>query len=945
MARLSLSEHTLDINLRAYDVDAFDFAEIEEYVRALTQGREYQFDAIHRLMAYLWGGRYKSLKDLALENYRKKTAIQQRFESQEHFLRLLPLPDRLSGVCHLATGTGKSYVIFAVAYLSLLLGKVKRVLVLGPSSTVIEQGLTDKFKELIYGARGAELREKLPEALRNRVVRLLNSNAPIEDSSIVIENINAIYERETNSIGDTLFSGGTDVLVLSDEVHHAYSHLNFSGDALAYDFADGEEGKGEDRDERLWMKFLREETRIARHIGFTGTPYNQNDYFVDVLFDYSIKDATDEKRIKRVNPIIRTETDEGETNLTKDQRFEQILKTHAANRTSYRYADRQGRPRVKPITVFICNTTASARKNTDAFIKVLADSLKLSDPTAASLPRSALEQLAAEQVICVTSKLGDADFQQKLDEIEQIDPTKTGGKVEFIFAVNKLSEGWDVDNVFQIVPMEEKVFNSKLLISQVLGRGLRIPREVPWVEIQQNFPVVTVTNHEKFATHITELLDEVRNCETRFNSDVFAEAAAERAKHHFNVFNLEYNPSARIEPKTPEEMASQSGPRTLTLTPCTEKLDVKVVYREDTKQFQLNREFVSVNQITHEVERRFHYDKFERHQFDFGDGLICDHIPELADIEKVIRTAMTKIGLEGDRLSTQNKQEIDLFFYSYFPKTTSKVVRENIEGAVVGIATTAMNRSSIRAGAAEQDASVFVSEDFETDLGPQNTFVMKELRGKPRQSQMDLGNTEPFDKNCIRQVIPLMHIYAANTSLFRTPQELVLLSHAPERLFMFRLIEHGKLLEGWVKSPDSDFYSLDYEYWRNGKDRVRRAFNPDFFIRVNLGTYISKLPADASITGTAKLRELQDAGIEDLILVVEIKSDDDQTDETRAKEEYGRDHFKAVNNRLRETNPIDLPASFQSSIQQHYIFSLLRPAAFPGWFSRLRNGMIGLGEQ
>jgi hypothetical protein len=35
-----------------------------------------------------------------------------------------------------------------------------------------------------------------------------------------------------------------------------------------------------------------------------------------------------------------------------------------------------------------------------------------------------------------------------------------------------LSEGWDVKNVFQIVPHEERAFNSKLLIAQVLGRGL-----------------------------------------------------------------------------------------------------------------------------------------------------------------------------------------------------------------------------------------------------------------------------------------------------------------------------------------------------------------------------------------------------------------------------------------------------------------------------------------
>jgi type III restriction enzyme len=943
--RLSLSEHTLDINLRAYDVDAFDFAEIEDYVRALTEGREYQFEAIHGIMTYLWGGRYKSLKDLALENYRKKSAIQQRFQSQDHFLRLLPLPDRLSGVCHLATGTGKSYVIFAVAYLSLILGKVKRVLVLGPSSTVIEQGLTDKFKELLYGARGAELREKLPERYRNRVVKLLNSNDPIEDGSVVIENINAIYGQENNSIGDTLFAGEGDVLVLSDEVHHAYSHLDFSGDALSFDFEEGQEGKGDDRDERLWMKFLRGEPRIKRHIGFTGTPYSGNDYFVDVLYEYSIKDATDEKKVKRVNPILHTETDEGEADLTKLQRFEQILKTHAENRSKFRYADKKGRSRLKPITVFICKATTSARNNADEFIKVLADYLKEGDPACKALPRAALEQLAREKVICVTSKLGDADYQEKLEEIEQLDPAKTGGQVEFIFAVNKLSEGWDVDNVFQIVPMEERVFNSKLLISQVLGRGLRIPRQVPFVDIQQNFPVVTVTNHEKFAHHITELLDEVTECETRFVSEVFPGSEKERAKYHFNVFNLEYHPSVRIEPRSEEEKSGPAGSRRLELTPCTEKLDVKVVYREDTRQFQLSREFVSVAQMVYDIEQKFRFDKFERKNFDFGDGLVCDHVPEQGDIEAVIRAAMTKIKLEGDRLSLKNKQEIELFFYSYLPVGTSKVVRENVEGAVVGITTRDMHRSSLRAGAVEQDASVFVSEDYETELGEQNSFVMGELlgKGKVKQGELGLKNTEPFDEKSIRQLMPLKHLYAVNTSLFRTPQELVILSHDPERQFMFRLIEHGKWLDGWVKAADTEFYSIDYEYWRKGKDRVRRSFNPDFFINMNLASYLSKLKSDAAISGVSRLHELQDAGIEDLIFVVEIKSDDDDSEETKAKEAYAKEHFISINRRLRETQEVDLPANFRDSVRQHYLFNLLRPTDYPGWFSRLKNGLAVVG--
>ena len=111
-------------------------------------------------------------------------------------------------------------------------------------------------------------------------------------------------------------------------------------------------------------------------------------------------------------------------------------------------------------------------------MKILAEIMPTENPSLAGQPLSTLEQAARERVICVIAKPGETEYKQKLDQIEETDPEKIGGKVEFIFAVNKLSEGWDVDNVFQIVPAEERVFNSKLLISQVLGRGLRLPRNV-----------------------------------------------------------------------------------------------------------------------------------------------------------------------------------------------------------------------------------------------------------------------------------------------------------------------------------------------------------------------------------------------------------------------------------------------------------------------------------
>lgn len=944
--RLCLSEHTLAVNVRTSNVNLFDFGDIEAYVRALSTGRQYQFDAIRDIMVYLWGGRYKTVVDLARENYPRKPAIQHRFQSEAHFLRTLPLPDKLSGVCHMATGTGKSYVIFAVAYLSILLGKTRRVLVLGPSSTVIEQGLTDKFNQHLFGARAAELKEHLPERLRNKVVKLIDSNDAFEPDSILIENINAVYTKENNSLGRDLFAQSTDeILVLSDEVHHAYSHLDFTAGGVAYDFQDGQEGAGQDRDERLWMKFLREEKRITRHIGFTGTPYNQDEYFADVIFNWSIKDSAG--IIKRVNPILKTETDEGDEALTLAQKFEVILKTHTSNKARFGYPDAECHPRVKPISIFICRDTRSARKNADEFAKVLADAINPATPDAKALPRSALEQLARDMILCVTSKHGDPDYAEKLAEIEETDPSKLGGTVEYVFAVNKLSEGWDVDNVFQIIPMDERVFNSKLLISQVLGRGLRIPRKPSWPQVQENFPIVTITNHEKFARHITELLDQVTECELRFASGPMTDPAQARNRHHFCLFNIEYDPKVNVVPRTPEEMAVPEGSRTLHLTPCAEKLDVKVTYREDTRQFELNREYVPLDAMVYDIERRFHYDKFERLHFDFGDGLVCDHLPERDDIEQVIRAAMQRAEIQGERLSMENKQEIEIFFYSYLPRGTSKVVRENVEGALKGIATSGMRLSTARAGSLEQDTSIFLSEDQETELGVDNAFVLKEII--PQQKQMTLGqgawlpSQEPFNREYIRQLMPLKHLYAANTSLFRTPQDLVILSHEPERHFMFRLIEHGRLLDSWVKAPDTDFYSVEYEYWRHGRDRVRRSFNPDFFIRLDIANYLTRLPTDSAITGASRLRELQNDGIEQLILAVEIKSDDDATDETKAKETFATDHFATLNRRLRTTQEVDVAQPYRDSVRQHYVFNLLRPRDFPGWFSRLRNGLVATG--
>ena len=937
--RLNLSDHTLDINIRKCNYNKFSFSEIEDYVRELVGSRDYEYDAIKQIMIYLWGGSYKSISELGRENYKQKLQIQQRFGTEENFLRQLPLPERLSGVVHMATGTGKSYVIFATAWLSLVMGLAKRVLVLGPASTIIEQGLREKFKDLM--SRKA-FSDKLPAKYRGKAINLLTDNDPIEDDSIVIENINAVYTF--GGITDTLFKNTDEVLVLGDEIHHAYSHLKYADNRLVLDKEEVPEGKkSEARDERLWMKFLRENTKITRHIGFTGTPYNQDEYFADIIFNYSIKDATEEKYIKKINSIIRTETDEGDDRLTIDQRFEMVLKNHLENREKYAYKTRSGKRIVKPITIFICPNIKNAQRRYNEFVTFLSGyEQKYHGAQGAD---SEIMEAQRKKVICVVSKVSKSEYKEELDNIEETDAKKPGGSVEFIFAVNKLSEGWDVDNVFQIVPMEEKVFNSKLLISQVLGRGMRIPRKVPNAHIQQNYPVLTVTNHDKFADHIRELVDSVTESDMYLTSLPLTDREQGRGTHNFTLFNLNYISNTRFEKA---DHIDQGPPGKLLLTPFEEKLGVKVIMTKDEKRYELARDFYTVDQIVYDIFNRFKYRTFEALHFDFGSVVVDNHNPEEDEIMQVIFDAMKEAGIKGDKLSEENRKQIDNYFNQFLPRGKKNRVFENIEGDLIPVDTVEkMDRTGIRVSELERDRTAFLSEDYETEVGETNKFVLEyinELRARPEdKQQLSLFKPEDFVERrdeIIRTFVKgdTRPPYVVNTSKLKSPQNIVLVSHSPEKEFVFQLIDNSNYIDSWIKSPDKNFYSIDYEYWKGGKDRVKRSFNPDFFIKIDLDEYISRLDGEGYLDHLEKLKKLQDDGIESLIKVVEIKSDEERDEATPKKEEYAKAHFERVNSKLSTLNPADIDRRYRADARQYYTFDLLTPNQFQRWIADLKKG-------
>lgn len=944
--RINLSDYSLDINTRKVNYDKFDYREIDDYLKQITGTRIYQYEAIKQVMTYLWGGSYKNVSELAIENFANKWQVREKYGSEQRLLNHIPLPDRQSGVVHMATGTGKSWVIFAVAYLSVIMGYVDRVLVLGPSSTIIEQGLNKKFMDFLSDP---VYRQALPAHLRNKAVDLFNDTDHITDNSITIENINAIYRK--GGIIDAIESSDAKWLVLSDEVHHAYSHLKFdTHDHLQLDKDVKYASKqSEDDRERLWMKFLREYPQIKWHIGFTGTPYNADDFFADVIYNYSLRTAIHDKYIKDINSLIKSGTEDGEAiQWTQDKRYEVILKTHEENQQKYAYVDSNGNKRVKPITIFICNTTANAKLKSEEFIRFLAKYGKENGVTTGNEVED--ENIARERVICVTTAEKSTDYKEKLDNIEEIDPNKTGGRVEFIFAVNKLSEGWDVDNVFQIVPMQDKIFNSKLLISQVLGRGLRKPRNesIPAAAFENNYPIVTIQNHEKFSEHIKEVLDAVIQSDMYIATEPIKDLElSERAKLNFSLFNLNYLATK----KTVENDAkNQDAPVNLVLTKYETSEIAVIEFDKDKKHFKLARKKIPIEYIVGELHERFKRREYEGIHFDFG-STSGEGAPSEDEILQVIRAAMAEANIPDEGfLAEENKPQIELYFNQFLPRGKKKPVSVRVEGNLVSINTTNIPKISVKVSELDRDGSIFFSENYDKEVGLDTYEIVRHLESERKgQLKKDGFQTSIFSDplklvgshgDYIRPLVAEdpRPPYFVNPSVFKTPQSGVAVSHTPEKLFMLAMLDNSAYFNSFIKSPDMGFYSLSYEYWKKGKDRVVGSFNPDFFILINIDDYIKKLQQTGS--DITALRKLQDKQYEFIIKAIEIKSDNDDDETIEPKAKAGKEHFAALNRRLSDANPQDFDEESKKFLYSYYTFDLLRESDFNNFFRNLKSGGV-----
>ncbi len=373
-------------------------------------------------------------------------AIRSEFPTVTDFEREFP------SLCFaLATGVGKTRLMGAfISYLHLAHG-IKNFFVLAPNLTIYNKLIADftpntrkyVFKgisefatntpELITGDN-YEQRGILLDSLINCKINIFNIS---KINSEVRGGKSPRIKRLSEYIGDSYFNFLAeldDLVILMDESHR-------------YRASSG----------------IRAINELKPLLGLelTATPFVETSRgsvpFENVIYDYPLGRAMSDGFVKE--PAVVTRKDFNPAGMAPDKieriKLEDGVGLHESVKVELEtYARETDRPIVKPFLLVIARDTTHAAELVEL---IQSDSF--------------FEGRYKDKVIQVdSSKTGAAEDEmvERLLKVEHTDePT------EIVVHVNMLKEGWDVTNLYTIVPL--RAANARILIEQSIGRGLRLP--------------------------------------------------------------------------------------------------------------------------------------------------------------------------------------------------------------------------------------------------------------------------------------------------------------------------------------------------------------------------------------------------------------------------------------------------------------------------------------
>ncbi|EQD77042.1 type III restriction protein res subunit, partial [mine drainage metagenome] len=193
----------------------------------------------------------------------------------------------------------------------------------------------------------------------------------------------------------------------------------------------------------------------------TATPFVETSNgplpFKNVIYDYSLGQAMADGFVKE--PAVVTRKDFNPAGMSAEEierlKLEDGIRLHESVKVELEtYARETGNAIVKPFLLVIARDTTHAgallqRVRSDAFF----------------------EGRYKDKAIQVDSSRSGTDEEEMIQRLLKVEHTEE--PTEIVIHVNMLKEGWDVTNLYTIVPL--RAANARILIEQSIGRGLRLP--------------------------------------------------------------------------------------------------------------------------------------------------------------------------------------------------------------------------------------------------------------------------------------------------------------------------------------------------------------------------------------------------------------------------------------------------------------------------------------
>lgn len=346
----------------------------------------------------------------------------------------------------LATGVGKTRLMGAFAAYLFLTGKSKNFFVLAPNTTIYNK-LVEDFSQGSpkYVLKGiAELAQNPPVIVTGDTWengKGVQGSDMFDTPVINIFNVDKInkdkgrIKKLQEYIGESYFdylAGLPDLVLMMDEAHRYRAKAGMKAVAELHPI--------------LGLEL----TATPKTVGANSKP------FKNVIIDYGLGNAMADGFVKE--PAVATRANFNKDSVTADQlehiKLEDGIHYHEHVKVELDiYARESGQRKVHPFMLVVAQDTTHARS-----IREHIESDGFFD---GRYRGRVIEVHSAQQ------------GEEKDEAMERLVALEHDGQTDVVIHVNKLKEGWDVNNLYTIVPLRASA--SDILTEQTLGRGLRLP--------------------------------------------------------------------------------------------------------------------------------------------------------------------------------------------------------------------------------------------------------------------------------------------------------------------------------------------------------------------------------------------------------------------------------------------------------------------------------------